>query len=94
MVLDSRPGEKRELWLDPFEAEALRAIDDPASIDAVYRHLGEEAISRGAIEDILRGFVEAGIAYEERGRYLGLALPGDVNDPPLSLRRGYYPPEY
>ncbi|HPJ29787.1 MAG TPA: RiPP maturation radical SAM C-methyltransferase [Methanothrix sp.] len=94
VVLDSRAGGRRELWLDPIEAGVLRAIDDPASIDAVCRHLGEEATSRGAIEDILQGFVEAGMAYQERGKYLGLALPGEVNDPPLSSRRGYYPPEY
>jgi hypothetical protein len=64
-----------------------RGIDNPISAVRLRDTLGERAGSVEAIEATLREFVASNLAIEEAGLYLGLALPRDIYDPPLSYRR-------
>jgi ribosomal peptide maturation radical SAM protein 1 len=91
IVLDTRNGKSKKIWLDAFQSKILQSIDDPANIDAIHCRFEEKAISKSAIQEILESFVEAGIAYEERGLYLGLAIIDEAKqDLSLSQRRGFF----
>lgn len=93
IVLDTRQGKVKNLWLDAFQARILQAIDDPANIDAIRCRFEERAISKSTIQEVLQGFIETGIAYEEKGMYLGLAFADGVKeDLSLLQRRGFFPP--
>ncbi len=94
IVLDTRQGNPKEIKFDIPEAGVLQAIEEPANIDTISRTLGDRALSKDAVEDILQGFIESNLAFKERGRYLGLALKHNAKDLPHSLRCGFLPQEY
>ena len=93
-VLDTRQGHTKEIKFDIPEAGVLQAIQEPANIDTISRLLEDKAISRDTIEDTLQSFVESNLAFEESGRYLGLALEHDAKDLSHSVRCGFLPLEY
>jgi len=90
---DTRFGRDGTWRLGADEARVYRAIDDPADFASLRARLGDGALTSSRLRGILGEFVENGIAVEEGGRYLGLALPD--TSPPLSLeyRRQFLPQE-
>jgi len=90
---DTRFGRDGTWRLGADEARVYRAIDDPADFASLQARLGDGALTSSRLRGILGEFVENGIAVEEGGRYLGLALPDTA--PPLSLeyRRQFLPQE-
>ena len=71
--------------LDAAESAVYRALSDPMGLQQVARQC--PAIPPEAVAGLLDGFVDAGLAITESGRYLGLALPETAPVPPLELRR-------
>ncbi len=81
-LFDTRFGKKGTWKLTPEEAGIYRAIDDPVTLETLSTAMGENG-SHLKLKEILDEFVKHGLAIEEAGRYLGLALPD--TSPPLSL---------
>jgi ribosomal peptide maturation radical SAM protein 1 len=87
-ISDSRFG-PAGLWkLDTREAALYHGINNPASARHLHDTLGEQVGSIAAVEATLQEFVAHHLAIEEAGMYLGLAIPKDVYEPPLSYRQG------
>ena len=80
---DTRFGKKGVWKLSPDEARIYRAIDDPATLEALHASLCGKEGSPLKLKETLDEFVKHGLAVEEDGRYLGLALPD--TSPALSL---------
>jgi ribosomal peptide maturation radical SAM protein 1 len=86
-VTDTRGGEDGPVYrLSEEESLVYRAIDDPSSPARIARELGDQVESRERVEEILAELVERGLAIEEKGTYLGLALPASVPDPSQEYR--------
>jgi ribosomal peptide maturation radical SAM protein 1 len=80
-IEDTRRGKPTAYWLDTFEAEVYRSIDDPAGIRTICARLPRTLGRKVAEEEVracLERLTEAGLALREKERYLGLALPGAV----------------
>ncbi|MBF0310663.1 MAG: RiPP maturation radical SAM C-methyltransferase [Magnetococcales bacterium] len=86
---DTRFDRHRTWTLDAMEAAAFRAIDEPATVGLVRKRLAQSFPETRRVEGILQEFVTHRLAMEEEGRYLSLALPAGLADPPLSFRRAF-----
>jgi len=89
-IEDTRTSELRVWQLDATEARIYRAIDDPTTLHKIASLLQgtpAESLLEQALRGTLDAFVEAGLALEEGGVYLGLALPQETVDPAISVRR-------
>jgi ribosomal peptide maturation radical SAM protein 1 len=64
--------------LEGVEAEIYLACDAGATPVMVARALGDDAMDVDDIEAFLRELAEAGLVFEERGRFLALANPYDT----------------
>jgi hypothetical protein len=72
-VVDSRSGKARKVMLTGDEVKVFKAVEDTErSVSAVSRELG---LSETRVQAILGELVEGGLALEEDGHYLGLAMP-------------------
>ena len=88
-ILDTRFG-KTGLWsLDARESAVYRVIDDPATPADVVANSGGQVDTSAQAETILNEFVQAGLAIQEAGRYLGLALPDSIPEASPAERRQF-----
>ncbi len=89
-IVDTR-GPVDEYWqLDPSQAQLYRTLDDPVRPAHVRARLIQEtgsSASEATIRGVLLGFVDAGIALEERDQFLGLALPQTATNVARDIRR-------
>jgi ribosomal peptide maturation radical SAM protein 1 len=86
-LTDTRFGRNGRWRLDEEETAVYRLIDDPASAEKIEEQTTGGDITPERIRTILREFVKHGLAMEEAGIYLGLALPEPVASIPLKIRR-------
>ena len=71
------------LELDVVESTVFKAIDDPVAARKLESGPWPEAGIEARVKPILEDFVRQGIAVEENGRYLGLAIPANAAVPNL-----------
>ncbi len=90
---DTRFGRDGTWRLSADEARVYRAIEDPASLAALSASLDGGDFPASRLLGILGEFVKNGIAVEEGGRYLGLALPDTAPSLSLEYRRQFLPQE-
>jgi ribosomal peptide maturation radical SAM protein 1 len=84
-LVDNRFG-TQGLWsLDARESAVYRAIDDPQTPETIVQSTAAGSV--GEVRSVLNDFVQAGLAIEEGGRYLGLALPDSTPDFPMKERK-------
>jgi ribosomal peptide maturation radical SAM protein 1 len=88
LELNDTRFEKKGIWkLTADEARVYRAIDDPAGLEKLENALGENGKSVTWLKGLLDEFVKHGLAFEENGQYLGLALPDTAPSLSLSYRQ-------
>ena len=83
-LTDTRFGKTGYWRLDEKESWVLRLIDEPASIRKIIRKGAERGYTPQEIETVLENFTDHGLALEDSGIYLGLALPDIIS--PISLK--------
>lgn len=89
-VTDTREIGRTGTWnLDAKETMLFMGIDDPATPERLRSKLGESVGSIDLVESILKDFVSCGIAVEDSGSYLNLALPEKTPEPSLRYRRSF-----
>ncbi len=78
-VEDTRvKGSPRTWILGPEQAEVLKILDDPGSVDTVMRKLEKgafSALSRTEVDELLSQLMEKELVIQERKTYLSLVLP-------------------
>lgn len=89
-LMDTRFGRERLWRLDEEEAAVYRLIDEPATEEQIEERTADRAIEPARIRHLLEEFVERGLAVEESGDYLGLALPDPVASIPLKARQDLF----
>lgn len=89
-MVDTRSGKDGSWRLDEQEALVYRLIDDPARIEKVEAAAAERGVAPQRARTMLREFTENGLALEEAGTYLGLALPASVSPVPLGHRQDLF----
>ncbi|PYG87226.1 ribosomal peptide maturation radical SAM protein 1 [Ruminiclostridium sufflavum DSM 19573] len=90
-IIDSRSGKPVAHTLNPDEARLYMIISDPIHIKNICASLKNSydiQMSSSYIEETLARFTEHGLALEECGKYLGLALPSETADPSAVFRKG------
>jgi ribosomal peptide maturation radical SAM protein 1 len=85
-ITDTRGGEDAVYRLTEEESAVYGAIDDPCSAERIVRERGAEVGPLELVKRTLDEFVERGLAIEENGTYLGLALHVDVPEPTHAFR--------
>ncbi len=86
-LTDTRFGKQGYWRLNEMESSVFRMIDDPASLKKIIRKGTEKGYDPEEIKTVLKGFTDSGLALEESGKYLGLALPDIVTPILLKHRR-------
>jgi ribosomal peptide maturation radical SAM protein 1 len=86
-LADTRFGRNGQWRLDPMESAIYRHLDDPVSLSGIVEKTG---ISVEQVRPVLDGFTAQGLALEESGTYLGLALPDVVASISLKHRRDIF----
>lgn len=89
-LTDTRYGRTDFFNLSATEAQVYRAIADPSALQkirAVVRDGPAANLSEQHIKELLKEFVKRGVALEEDGTYLGLALRPATPQIPLEVRR-------
>lgn len=86
-LYDSRQGRNRTIELDEVEGDVYRQLRGPIGLKSLTKKMSHVVADEVAMKAILDSFVEAELAIEEEGRYLGLALPDNAPEPPLAVRR-------
>jgi ribosomal peptide maturation radical SAM protein 1 len=90
-IKDTRNSQSVDYELNPDEAKLYMTINDPIHIKDISTSLNQiynVQLSSEYIKNTLCRFVENGLALEECGKYLGLALPQEAMEPSLDERRG------
>ena len=88
-LVDTRYGKAGQWRLDQREALLYRLIDDPSTPTHIHAKYGHRLGSQASIEADLSEFVSQGIAMEDSGYYMGLALPNTAPKLSLSFRLKY-----
>ncbi len=86
-LTDTRFGKTGHWRLDEKESWVLKLIDDPASTGKIIRKAADRGYEKKEIQLILKNLTDHGLALEESGIYLGLALPDIVSSISLKHRR-------
>ncbi len=93
VIKDTRNGDLSVYELKPDEAKLYMIINDPIHINNINTSLHEIyniQLSSEYIENTLNRFVKDGLALKECGKYLGLALSQETEEPSLDFRRGNF----
>lgn len=75
-IRDSRSGEAREYDLTALETEILRVLDEPQGIKALHQLVGKSNNNPAALESVLQTLQDKGLIFEERERFLSVAMAG------------------
>ena len=89
-LMDTRFGKNGAWRLDEEEAAIYRLIDEPAREDEIRKEAENLGIGEERVRTALRDFVHNGLAVEESGVCLGLAIPETVASIPLKTRRDIF----
>jgi ribosomal peptide maturation radical SAM protein 1 len=89
-IVDTRIGRSGRWMMDEWEGRIYSMLDDPTPFSRLRKDLGGAEANEKALRNTLDDFVANGIAIEEGGLYLGLALPQNVFEADFGFRRHYF----
>ena len=80
-VYDDRPLQSSQIRVDgPAASAFLFCNESPKTLDQIKEHLRtQNRKSEDVVEEAIQFLEEKGLIYEERGKYLNLALPHNAN---------------
>src|SRR5690606_5178174 len=87
---DTRGGRNRTWVLGPDEAAAYLAMEDPIARPQLEAACAKQGIDPLRVAAITGELIGNGLAIEEDGRLLGLALRPGAPEPPLGWRRSVF----
>ncbi len=89
-LMDTRFGRQRLWKLDEEEAAVYRLIDEPATVEEIGEGTADRGIEPERIRSLVGDFVKHGLAVEESGACMGLAIPDPVAGLPLKVRQDIF----